>query len=89
MRSNLTLLERADFLWSTPWALLTVAERSRDEGTIVTRAGVAEGVDARVSYLHKKVGLRVLRTMATTWMFEESSDDRDTAQDRAGIGRIL
>jgi hypothetical protein len=65
------------------------------EGTIVTRAGVAKisalarALATRVSHPRKKVGLRVLRTTATTWMFEESNDDRDTAQDQAGMGRIL
>jgi integrase len=65
-------------------------KRSRDEGTIVTRGGVA------VTALRLALAIRVkgwsphvLRTTATTWMFEESNDDRDTAQDRAGMGRIL
>jgi len=34
-------------------------------------------------------GLCVLRTTATTSTFEEFNDDRDSAQERAGMGRLL
>ena len=64
---------------------------SRDEGTIVTCVGVAK---VRVLTLAlatrvKRLVFAVSRTVATTGMFGGSNDDRDTGQDRAGMGRIL
>jgi hypothetical protein len=68
-----------------------VGKRSRHDGSIVTRAGVAKFSALTIvlaTGVKRLVSARP-RTTATTWMFEESNDDRDIAHDRGGVGRIL
>jgi hypothetical protein len=71
-------------------ALAEAAKRSREEGVIVTRAAEATvtAMTLALAMCEKDWSPRPANNgyHLDVW---ESNNDRDTAQDRAGIGRIL